>query len=211
MEQIREAAVRGEAVRRLMDALAQHDLETYEHSVRVSRLAREVARLVGFRGERLFEVELGALLHDVGKLEIPRDLLRKTGKLSVDEFATIQSHAERGYELVRTIPGLQRAALVVRAAHEWFDGTGYPRGVAGEMIPLGGRIVAVVDAYDAMTERATYAPLRSRDEALAELAAQSGSQFDASVVPVLRLLLTFRRLEQQFPDIDGPQHRARIA
>jgi two-component system cell cycle response regulator len=124
------------------------------------------------------------VLHDTGKLAIPESILNKPGPLTGDEWDFIRRHTVIGERVPALVPALRRAAALVRSSHERWDGTGYPDGLAGDQIPVGARIVAVADAFSAMTEDRPHAAARSVDDALAELLACSGTQFDPAVVAV---------------------------
>jgi putative nucleotidyltransferase with HDIG domain len=172
-------------IRALVKALAEADGDTYHHSLEVAATATAVGRRLGLERTELVEVELGALLHDVGKLRVPPELLAKPGKLTPEERRVIMLHPEWGAEMVARIPGLEAVALVVRLHHERPDGGGYPHGITHERIPFASRIVSVCDAYGAMTKRRPYRlPLRV-DAALSELEQHAGTQFDADVVGAL--------------------------
>jgi putative nucleotidyltransferase with HDIG domain len=171
-------------LRALVTALDARDSETHGHSQRVADVALAMAEEMGI--ERDTEVwqklQWGALLHDVGKIGVPDHILRKPGELSEEEWQTMKEHPGAGYEIVRRVEFLGSAAEVVHAHHERFDGSGYPRNLRGEEIPLGARIFAVADAFDAMTSDRPYRPARAPEQALAEILRNSGSQFDPSVV-----------------------------
>ena len=121
-------------------------------------------------------------VHDLGKLFIPDRVLNKSGSLTEDEFAVIKTHPQLGAEVLRAIPEVECAAQAVESHHEAFDGSGYPRGLKGENIPLHGRIVAVADAYVNMTSDRSFAPPKTDEQALAELAKLSGTRFDGMIV-----------------------------
>jgi putative nucleotidyltransferase with HDIG domain len=124
----------------------------------------------------------GALLHDVGKIAVPDVILRKPGSLTDDEWVTMRGHTRAGYEILQKVSFLTTASEMVYSHHERFDGSGYPRGIAGEEIALGARIFAIADAFDAMTSDRTYRNALPAEEALAELLRNSGTQFDPSAV-----------------------------
>jgi HD-GYP domain-containing protein (c-di-GMP phosphodiesterase class II) len=140
---------------------------------------------MGLDRVELLELELAALLHDVGKLRVPRELLRKPAPLTESERRLMRNHPVWGAELVSGVPGLQAVALIVRHHHERVDGTGYPGRLSGVRIPVGSRIMAVCDAYGAMTESRPYRGERPPHEALAELHRKAGSQFDPAAVEAL--------------------------
>jgi HD-GYP domain-containing protein (c-di-GMP phosphodiesterase class II) len=169
----------------LATALSLWDGLTREHSDTVVDLARTTGARLGLDGLELLELELAALLHDVGKLRVPRELLRKPGALSEGEARLIRNHPVWGAELVSGVPGLQAVALIVRHHHERIDGTGYPSRLSGVRIPIASRITAVCDAYGAMTEARPYRDVRTPEDALGELRDQAGTQFDPAVVDAL--------------------------
>ena len=166
----------------LTSALDERDGVTEGHSRRVADLSLIVARELGIDGDDLLDVERAGILHDIGKLAVPDAILSKPGPLTSDEWVEMRRHPDVGHHLLRDVPFLGRAAEIVRAHHERFDGAGYPRNLKGDRIPLGARIFAVVDAYDAMTSDRPYRPARSHQEALEEIRNQVGSQFDPVVV-----------------------------
>jgi len=169
----------------LIRALADSDGETYSHSLHVAAIATAVARRLGLHGEDLIDVEFGALLHDVGKLCLPRALLSKPGRLTDAERGLIRMHPEWGASLVESIPGLESVAAIVRFHHERPDGRGYPHRLTHAEIPPAARIVSVCDAYGAMTKTRPYRPALLHDAALAELERHSGTQFDPDAAEAL--------------------------
>jgi HD-GYP domain-containing protein (c-di-GMP phosphodiesterase class II) len=169
----------------LATALSVWDGQTREHSDTVVELARKTGTRMELDAMELLELELAALLHDVGKLRVPREILRKSGPLSDSERQLMRNHPAWGAELVSGVPGLQAIALIVRHHHERIDGSGYPSGLSGVRIPIASRIMAVCDAYGAMTEERPYRPRRDPHESLAELRQQAGNQFDPAVVEAL--------------------------
>ena len=166
------------------DALDLRDAETEGHSRRVTAYAIALAREVGLDTEQLRIIARGAFLHDIGKIATPDYILLKPGKLDPGEVEIMRQHCARGYEMVRKIPFLLSASEIVYAHQETFDGTGYPRGLRGEEIPLGARIFAIADTLDAVTSDRPYRKGRSFAEAREEIGRYSGSQFDPSIVKV---------------------------
>ncbi len=166
-------------------ALDLRDNETAGHSHRVTRYCLELAKRMGCSGEELKHIERGAYLHDIGKIGTPDAILLKPGKLTSEEREIMQQHARVGYELVSRIEFLHEAAEIVHSHQERFDGDGYPRRLAGEAIPLGARIFAVADTFDAMTSNRPYRQALPLADALKEITSQSGRQFDPQVVGVL--------------------------
>ena len=164
---------------------------TREHIERVERLAMATAQVLEERGwakwssHQKFILSVAAILHDVGKIAIGNDILNKPGPLSGNERNEILSHPEVGATIVERMGKLDRVAEVIRACHEHYDGSGYPRGLKGEEIPLEARIILAVDAFDAMTQVRPYSKARPLEEAIAELRAEAGKQFDPVVVEAL--------------------------
>jgi hypothetical protein len=177
----------------LTRALDTRDEETEEHSQRVRRYTELLARHHGLPEDEIKHIARGALLHDMGKIGVPDAILLKPGSLSDEERTLMQRHPSIGFAMIAHIPFLSRAAEVVLHHHEAFDGSGYPSGIAGERIPIGARIFAVVDAFDAMTSDRPYRRALSYSEALDEIARCSGTQFDPEVVATL-LLIDVREL-----------------
>jgi HD-GYP domain-containing protein (c-di-GMP phosphodiesterase class II) len=158
-------------------ALEERD-QTHGHGARVAALAAPVAELLGWEPERLAALRFGAPLHDIGKVSIARDVLRKTGPLSLEELGAIRSHPRAGAELVLPIRSAHGALPYVLFHHERWDGEGYPSGLRGRSIPVEARLLAVADAFDAMTSPRPYRPVLSVDAAHVEVAASAGTQFD---------------------------------
>jgi diguanylate cyclase (GGDEF)-like protein len=173
----------------LSNALEAKDGYTGAHAQEVCSLAVSVGRRLGLSGPALRAVELGALLHDIGKIRVPESLLNKPGALSDEEWALMRTHPEAGERILAPIASLADVLPIVRGSHERWDGSGYPDRLAGEAIPIGARIVAVCDAFRAMVEPRPYRPARGREEALEELAANAGRQFDPDCVEALLAVL----------------------
>lgn len=168
----------------LGDALDLKDSETEGHSRRVTAYTIALARAMNIDLERVKVIARGAFLHDIGKMAIPDSILRKPGKLTPSEQVIMREHCERGYEILRKIPYLKEVAEIVHSHQEHYDGTGYPRALVGDRIPLGARIFAVADTLDAITSDRPYRNAQSFDVARQEILRCSGSQFDPTVVEV---------------------------
>ncbi|MFQ5471583.1 MAG: diguanylate cyclase, partial [Dehalococcoidia bacterium] len=162
----------------LSTALDVRDRMTHRHAQRVARMAAFVAREMKLSEHDVLEVEYAAALHDIGKIGVADGILRKAAPLSSEEWREMRRHSELGYQILNGIDFLKDAAEIVYSHHEWYDGTGYPRGLAGSEIALGARIFAVVDAFDAMTSRRPYRDAMPKDAALMEIARYAGTQFD---------------------------------
>jgi putative nucleotidyltransferase with HDIG domain len=168
----------------LGDALDLRDAETEGHSKRVTAYTIALARAMGLPASQLRVIARGAFLHDIGKIAIPDSILLKPGTLDADEIQQMREHCTRGYEMIRKIPFLAEAAEIVHAHQEKFDGTGYPRGLSGEDIPLGARAFSLADTLDAITSDRPYRQARSFEFAREEISRCSGTQFDPAVVKV---------------------------
>ncbi len=177
------------AVSVLAAAVDLKDPYTANHSAEVAWLCRRVARELGLNEAAAHSIYLAGLLHDTGKVVVPHEILSKPRKLSSRELKLMQEHVPAGVQIVQSIGGLVDVAKVVAASHEHMDGSGYPAGTRGEQIPLGSRIIGVVDAYHAIVTDRPYRRAQSPQEALDELVAREGSQFDPVVVQALRAAL----------------------
>jgi HD-GYP domain-containing protein (c-di-GMP phosphodiesterase class II) len=158
------------------------DMNTGVHSTRLAEWGMRVGQELGLDEAALQDLEVAALLHDIGKIGIPDSILRKPAKLDFDEYDLMKKHPEYGWAVLRMISGFERAALVILHHHESVDGKGYPAGLKGSEIPLASRIVSVTDAFDAMVSSRPYRQGLPFEEAVRRLVASSGTQFDASVV-----------------------------
>jgi putative nucleotidyltransferase with HDIG domain len=163
-------------------ALELRDQETEGHTRRVAEMTLELAVLMGFEGEDLINIRRGALLHDIGKMGIPDSILLKPGKLIPEEWAIMRRHPEFAYELLWPIEYLRPAIPIPYSHHEWWNGNGYPRGLAGEEIPLPARIFAVIDVWDAMGSDRPYRKALPEPEVRSYLIEAKGVHFDARVV-----------------------------
>jgi putative nucleotidyltransferase with HDIG domain len=201
LEESRQARERSyvEAVGAVVTAADARDHETTGHSFRVAYYAVALARALGLRGDTLKAIEWGSLLHDVGKMVVPDDILRKVGPLTEDEWHIMRQHPNWGFDMLAEVGFLQQPALeIVYSHHERWDGAGYPRGLAGADIPLAARIFAVVDTYDAITSDRPYRRAHSHQAALSELVRVSGKQLDPGIVETFLQLpeVELRRLRE---------------
>ncbi len=174
-----------ELAQSMAHALALRDVETEAHARRVALWSRQLAVVLGLSEPDVFWVEIGAFLHDVGKIGVPDAILKKPGALDDEEWKIMREHSRLGAQLIDPIRRLHRARDIVLHHHESWCGRGYPFGLAGEAIPLGARIFSPVDAYDAMTSDRPYRVGMSHDEAMSRLRQGAGSQFDPHVVEAL--------------------------
>ena len=180
----------GAEIRALVQALAEAEGESYEDLIAVAATARRVGEQLFLDRPDLVEVELGALLRDVGKLRLPRSLLRNPGPLNDHDRQLMRLHPVWSAEMIAHIPGLEAVALIVRLHHERPDGVGYPHELHLERIPVASRIVAVCDAYAAMTRARSFSEPVAVEEALEELELHAGTQFDPAVVEALRVVVS---------------------
>jgi two-component system, cell cycle response regulator len=185
MTMLTEAPWMAQAVQALALELRLHHAPTADHSHRLAAHARLVAESLRLDALDATEVELVAVLHDVGKLAVDRHILDWQGPLDESQRQRMRRHTIEGEEMLAGIAGLQHLAPAVRATHEAWDGSGYPDGLAGADIPLTARIVTVVDAFDAMTSERAYRKPLPRREALRRLRAGAGLQFDPRVVETI--------------------------
>jgi HD-GYP domain-containing protein (c-di-GMP phosphodiesterase class II) len=171
-------------------ALELRDKETEGHSERVTDFTVRLAETIGLEGEALLNVRRGALLHDIGKMGIPDAILHKNGPLDERERQIIQRHPQYAYDMLKHIEYLQSALEIPYCHHEKWDGTGYPRGLKGEEIPLSARLFSIVDVYDALVSDRPYRKALPREEVIAYLKSQSGTHFDPSALDVFLKVLS---------------------
>ena len=168
----------------LGDALDLKDAETEGHSKRVTAFTIAIARAMGLSAERIRIIARGAFLHDIGKMAIPDAILRKPGALTAEETEIMREHCFRGYQMLKKIPFLAEASEIVYAHQERYDGTGYPRGLKGDEIPLGARIFSIADTLDAITSDRPYRAAQPITVARDEIVRYSGRQFDPEAVKI---------------------------
>lgn len=169
-------------VRALISLLAIKDNYTGEHSNMTANYAEAVARRLKLSEEEVTHIKLGALLHDIGKIGVPECILCKSGRLTAEETIIMRRHVDHGELVLDGVPHMEAVRAIVKHHHEWWNGCGYPSGLRGEEIPIGARIVAVADAYDAMTSDRPYRHHLSQAVAVERLQKASGTQFDENVV-----------------------------
>lgn len=187
-----------QTVRALTSVIDAADPFTRGRSLRVSRYAVRIARELGVQDGELVDIELGALLHDLGRSAILHDVMQSPRPLDAGERAVVQTHPTIGHDMLRTIPGLEAAADIVWTHHERPDGGGYPRGLAADQIPIGARVIMVCAAYDAMTEDRPYRRGLSSRAACEELRRCAGHQFFPDVVNAFVQLHDSGRLWEAF-------------
>ena len=161
------------------------DHYTYDHSNRVAKLSSSLAKALGVPDTTIKEIENAASIHDIGKIGIEENILRKNGKLTSDEYAEIKKHPAIGARIVKSVPFLEDAIPVILYHHERYDGNGYPEGKKGDQIPLPARIVVVADAIDAMMSARPYRDALTMKKVMDELKYNTGTQFDPEVVDVI--------------------------
>ena len=176
----------------LSRAIEARDPYTRGHSARVTAIAESIARRLGWDERQLALLRVGGPLHDVGKLGVAGEVLAKPGRLDEQELAQIREHPKLGARILLRVAALRGALPYVLYHHERWDGDGYPTGRAGEEIPLEARVLAVADAFDAMTSDRPYRPALDRDEALAEMERCAGTQFDPEIVRIFLELFAER-------------------
>jgi HD-GYP domain-containing protein (c-di-GMP phosphodiesterase class II) len=175
-------ALRASVICAFNQMLDLKDLNTGVHSTRLAEWALHVAVELGLDEGELADVEISALLHDIGKVGIPDAILNKPGKLTAEEYELMKKHPEYGWAVLRQIPGMKNASLIILHHHESYDGRGYPAGLKGTEIPVGSRIVSVIDSFDAMVSNRPYRNGLPLEEAERRLVEASGRQFDPEVV-----------------------------
>lgn len=179
-------AAHHDAVFMLARASELFDEDTGAHLMRIRTLVSLIARAMGFDDDDATRLGIDAMLHDVGKLNIPEDILKKRGLLTDAERTVMQSHTTRGERLLSTRPSMKRAARIARSHHERFDGSGYPDGLVGEAIPLEARITAVADILDALIATRCYKQAWTYEQAIAEVYGLAGTHLDPQCVEAMR-------------------------
>lgn len=185
----------------LTAAIDAKDSFTFEHSCQVSEYAVLLARETGLNTNEVQMVKEAGLLHDIGKIGIPEHILKKQGKLTAEEYDIMKTHVENSIEMIHFLPNMDYVIPAVMSHHERYDGNGYPRGLAGEEIPLLGRILAICDSFDAMLSKRSYKEPMPIEYAMAELERNKGSQFDPKLAETFIKLVSEKKIEgADFPD-----------
>jgi putative nucleotidyltransferase with HDIG domain len=176
--------------------------ETFQHSKRVAAYSRLLGECLGLPASEVERLELGALLHDIGKIGIPRNILLKPGPLSEEEWRVMRTHPSVGYRMMARFPELNREADVVRCHHERWDGAGYPEGLSGNDVPLFARLFSIVDAYDALTSDRPYRSSQGVEAAKTAIAESSGAQFDPALVVKFLAIpeVSLEMIRERYPD-----------
>jgi len=191
-------------VKSLASAIDAKDEYTRHHSTRVTDFTLKIAAKMGFSEKELGELELAAVLHDVGKIGVPESILNKPGKLTDQEFKIVMEHPVRGEAILSPVIELKEIGRIVRAHHERYDGRGYPDKLKGREIPLGARIMSIADTYDSITSERPYRKAASHRYAVKEIISCSGTQFDPEVVEnFLEIAGTFVPEKDKDNDVDG--------
>ncbi|WP_052144698.1 HD-GYP domain-containing protein [Halalkalibacter okhensis] len=176
----------------LANALDSRDAYTWHHSENVSKYSLKIAKKMNLPNDICDNIRVGSLLHDIGKIGIPENILTKPGKLTVEEYDLIKSHPKIGYDMIKHVSSFHKSGVldIVLYHHERFDGRGYPNGLVGHDIPLVARIVAIADTFDAMTSKRIYRKDFDINHTLAEIQKNKGTQFDPEIVEIF--LSTFK-------------------
>jgi len=176
--------MRSKAVEMIMSALFEKSNREAQHSQRVSEICEEIAIKMDFDSDDVEQIRMAGLVHDIGKIGINETILNKTEVLDDNEWISMKRHPEAGWRILNTKVEFSEVAQFAFCHHERFDGKGYPKGLKGEEIPIQARIIAVADAYDAMTSERSYRKAISHEEAIEELKRCSGTHFDPAIVAV---------------------------
>ncbi|MFO8061252.1 MAG: HD-GYP domain-containing protein, partial [Bacillota bacterium] len=177
-------SVRSSLISSLMNALTEKSQENEDHAERLEIMAVAVGREMGLDDNYLADLTLLARLHDLGKVVLPDEILSKEGPLTDEEWMQIRTHPEAGFRIAQTSPEMAPVARAILSHHERYDGKGYPQGIKGEEIPLIARVIAVADAYDAMTSGRPYRPAITHREAIDEIERCAGTQFDPRIAQI---------------------------
>lgn len=197
------------AIQALITALEAKDSYTSGHSMRVARYTRLLGGALHLTEKDLFKLELAALLHDVGKIGMPDDILKKKSTLHDTEYITAQKHPVIGSEIVAKIDELKEVAAIIRHHHERFDGNGYPDGLTGEVIPIFARILAIADSYETLISDRIYRPALTPPDALEEIKRNAGTQFDPNLVEIFEDLMHSAKTDLQ-PQLEIERHNGTV-
>lgn len=189
-----------DSVMAMVAAVEARDPYTEQHSIHVAAYAEELARRAGFSTSQIEIITLAALLHDVGKIALPDSILKKPGPLTTDEFEHVKLHPQFGVSILKPLEFLDEELTLILCHHEWFNGSGYPHGLAGNAIPIGARVVQVADCIDAMLSPRSYRHARTIPETILELQRCRGTQFDPNLA-----VLAIEWLREQRP-VDKAAH-----
>ena len=181
----------------MVQLLELKDLATGTHSSRLATWAVTISNLLNLPVNETRQVEIAAILHDIGKIGIPDEILKKPTRLTPEEQVIMRQHPEHGWGVMKNIPGCEEASVLVLHHHEMWNGHGYPHGLQGEEIPLGSRIVAIADAFDAMTTNRCYRVGMATEQALATLERLAGIQWDPTLVAIFA---EYVRLQEFAPE-----------
>ena len=184
---------RSAIINALLNTLETKSYETQLHTQRMQKVGLAIAERIQLPDTEVNRLKLAIMLHDIGKITLPEEILKKTGPLLPEEWELIKKHSESGYRIVRATPEFAHVAEEIWSHHEWWDGSGYPRGLEKEEIPLLARIIALADAYEVMRYGRPYKKAMSQEEIVAELKRSAGTQFDPELVEVLLLLIQLEK------------------
>lgn len=181
---IKDINLENKAINSMLDILFVKNKRLRQHSKRVSRICELIAMEINFSDTDTNQIRIAGLMHDIGKIGISKATLNKTCKLNQNEWNEIEQHSQIGYNVLHTVDGFSSIADFILEHHERWDGKGYPRGISGDNIFLQARIIAVADAFDAMTSKRSYRKAVSKEAAITEITANSGTQFDPDIAKV---------------------------
>ena len=179
-----------ETIVALANAVDARDSYTGDHSQRMADLSTKIGEEMGLPKDQIEALHWASILHDIGKIGVPDEILNKSGPLTKEEWMIMKEHPMTGSQIVAPVKYLEPVSPIIRSHHEKFDGSGYPYGLVGDQIPLGGRILAVVDAYIAIRDERVYSQSHTHEEAIAELRRSSGSHFDPEIVDIFCKTIT---------------------
>jgi putative nucleotidyltransferase with HDIG domain len=177
-------SMRSGAIETILNTLYEKDKSSEIHSRTVSLISEKLAKASGMSRQDIAETKTAGLLHDIGKIIISLSIINKEGKLTTAEYTTMKTHSEIGFRILNSTSDMRGISNIVLSHHERWDGAGYPRGIKTDEIPVKARIIAIADAYDAMTSERTYRDVISKEDALKEIVANGGTQFDPELVKV---------------------------